>query len=112
MQMSLDELKEDAKLEAQSWEIDWEMLDSDIKYHEDFQKLLTWAEEFDVESAERLYNNLYNGLSPLDNVSPISLPQDEVDRYLDETAKTIREAVVLRDLNERYKLIMEITEGV
>lgn len=112
--LTLEQLKVEAKETANDWEIDWDVLDSSIAAHEDFKKLLSWADTFDLEAAESVYQKLCNAVNGesyiTDDSGEFDFSSIDPAVYLDECGKIIREAIILRDLHERYNLIMEITK--
>ena len=107
--MNLADIKRYAQsTAAQDLQVQWEMLDSDPSYREDFERVLTECERL-VPEIEQLYVRLQDRKNIFDDTVPTQISPEEREEFLERLEDELFASYQVLDLWERYKLVSSIT---
>jgi len=106
--VTLAELKQEARLAAGDLEVQWEMLDSDPSYREDFERILAECERL-VPEIEQLYIRLQDRKNIFFPDQETTITFEEREQFLDRLEDELFASYQVMDLWERYKLVTSIT---
>jgi hypothetical protein len=106
--MTLAELKQEARLAAVDLEVQWEKLDSDPSYREDFERILAECERL-VPEIEQLYIRLQDRKNIFFPDQETTITYEERELFLDRLEDELFASYQVMDLWERYQLVKNIT---
>jgi hypothetical protein len=106
--VTLAELKQEARLAAGDLEVQWEKLDSDPMYREDFERILAECERL-VPEIEQLYIRLQDRKNIFFPDQETTITFEEREQFLDRLEDELFASYQVMDLWERYQLVKNIT---
>lgn len=107
--MTLDDMKQAAEQEANTIEINWEMLENPT-YRTDFEQVLQKASRF-VPELESMYTTMQEGKSILFPTQDTPLKYEDLEKYNHLVEDELYQAYVLSALYTKYTLIESILQS-
>ncbi len=106
--MTLDELKQEAAVNANTIEIQWERMD-DPKVARDFENTLNFSTVI-IPDLETLYTKLTSGKSIAFPDSDSPLPYDDQEKYAKMVEDQLFEAYVVQEVLHKFRCVRSIIE--
>jgi len=94
---------------AEDLQVQWEMLDSDPSYREDFERILAECERL-VPEIEQLYVRLQDRKNIFFPEQDTTITEDEREQFLERLENELFASYQVLDLWDRYRLIQSITD--
>ena len=108
--MNLADIKRYAQsTAAEDLQVQWEMLDSDPSYREDFERILAECERL-VPEIEQLYVRLQDRKNIFFPEQDTTITEDEREQFLERLENELFASYQVLDLWDRYRLIQSITD--
>ena len=108
--MTLEEIKNIAINHPDQLEINWDKIDSEPMYAEQFEFSLSLVTE-KIPDLESLYTKLTSGKSVLFHNTDTPLKHDDIEKYTQLVAEELIAAYEMADLYDRYQKVKNVIKA-